>query len=59
MLGDMMNYTQEQVDIMIEAACKTQKELDYNIIKQYLERLEKEMDETKETLNFLLEAINQ
>ena len=52
-----MNYTQEQVDVMIKSACGTQKEIDYKIIRQYLERLEKEMDEAKETLNFLLETM--
>lgn len=28
-----MNYTKEQVDIMIKSACDTQKEIDYNTFK--------------------------
>jgi len=31
-----MNYTKEQVDIMIKSACDTQKEIDYNVFKNRL-----------------------
>ena len=42
-----MMYTKEQVDVMIESACDTQKEIDYNLFINELHILIEHFEQAK------------